>query len=158
MKRRRILRHPVEAMETRFRSLRRAMTSCLLQHLLCDSRPSQVERRIPFCSQIECGLDAAGRPVSKRQNLNLSKGKGRRDEITDAIAAAMTSLTSSRESGRPILAHDSDPNNIAMQSQVIELDRSRKMANNVSSLMDPESAILSMMNGLSADEEYSKRC
>ena len=56
------------------------------------------------------------------------------------------------------MIQDSGANNIAVGSQVAELDSSMKIASKVSSLMDLESKILSMIKGISADYEYWKRC
>ena len=51
----------------------------------------------------------------------------------------------------------SGANNIAMGSHVAELDRSMEITNTVSSLMDLELKILSMIKGSSADDEYPKQ-
>lgn len=128
-------------------------------HCVFHNQPSLdvVLRAIPSGSQIESRFDAERCPMSKEHNFNQSGRKRRRDETTDALAAAITSLASSRHAGRPIVIQDSGANNTAMKSHVVELDRSTKIATTVSSLMDHGSNILLMIKDLNADDEYSER-
>ena len=83
-------------------------------------------------SQMRSKLDAERSSVNNERNTNQSGRKRVRDETTDALAAALTSLESTRGSERTIVIQDSAPTNATKENQVVELDRSMKIAKKVS--------------------------
>lgn len=128
-------------------------------HCVFHDHPSldAVLRTIPLSSQIESGI-VGEKAASSEQRVTRPGSKRRRDDTTNALAAAIMSLASSRDSDRSIIIQESGANAVCIDSQIVEWDRSMKIANTVSSLMDLESKILSMIRGLqSNDDECSKR-
>ncbi|KAI0558955.1 hypothetical protein FGB62_177g011 [Gracilaria domingensis] len=128
-------------------------------HCVFHEHPSieAVLRLMPSGAQIESGLEDTDFIAQNDRSAIMSAKKRRHVDATHDLDAAITSLASSREKEGPIIIQDSNSNTAAVENQIVELDRSMKIASTVSSLMDLEAKIIGMIKGLESDDEYSKR-